>query len=81
MSSFLVLSGGLSPERDVSLRSGRRVAEALRLVVNAEVLEADVDAGLIQSLLNLQPDCGSVLRFRATPPPPPSVHLCPALGK
>ena len=57
MSSFLVLSGGLSPERDVSLRSGRRVAEALRLVVNAEVLEADVDAGLIQSLLNLQPDC------------------------
>jgi len=27
----LVLAGGLSPERDVSLRSGRRVAEALRL--------------------------------------------------
>ena len=26
----LVLAGGLSHERDVSLRSGRRVAEALR---------------------------------------------------
>ncbi len=28
--SFLVLSGGLSHERDVSLRSGRRVLDALR---------------------------------------------------
>jgi D-alanine-D-alanine ligase len=26
----VVLAGGLSPERDVSTRSGRRVAEALR---------------------------------------------------
>ena len=43
----LVLAGGLSAERDVSLRSGRRVAEALR---NArpdwQVLERDVEAAL-----------------------------------
>ncbi|HSN07248.1 MAG TPA: D-alanine--D-alanine ligase, partial [Candidatus Angelobacter sp.] len=38
----VVLAGGLSPERDVSLRSGRRVAEALRLT-GAEVEVRDVD--------------------------------------
>src|SRR4051812_13135401 len=42
----LVLAGGLSHERDVSLRSGRRVAEALR-VAGCAVLERDVDAGLL----------------------------------
>ena len=45
----LVLAGGLSVERDVSLRSGRRVAEALRSVgVEAEVV--DPDAGLLPRL-------------------------------
>jgi D-alanine-D-alanine ligase len=46
----LVLAGGLSVERDVSLRSGRRVAEALRSVgVDAEVL--DPDAGMLPRLI------------------------------
>jgi D-alanine-D-alanine ligase len=45
----LVLAGGLSVERDVSLRSGRRVAEALRSVgVEAEVF--DPDAALLSRL-------------------------------
>lgn len=45
----LVLSGGLSHERDVSLRSGRRVSEALR-TVGVEVEERDADARLIPAL-------------------------------
>lgn len=42
----LVLAGGLSHERDVSLRSGRRVAEALR-GSGLEVTLADADAHLL----------------------------------
>ncbi|MDD2858082.1 MAG: D-alanine--D-alanine ligase [Candidatus Nanopelagicales bacterium] len=57
MTSYLVLSGGLSPERDVSLRSGRRVAEALRTSSDAEVIEADVDSSLIDVLRRHRPDC------------------------
>ena len=54
----LVLSGGLSPERDVSLRSGRRVAEALRGAhPQWEVAEADVDAALLPRLREDRPDC------------------------
>jgi D-alanine-D-alanine ligase len=45
----LVLAGGLSHERDVSLRSGRRVADALR-GVGVEVDVRDVDAGLLPAL-------------------------------
>lgn len=45
----LVLAGGLSHERDVSLRSGRRVSEALR-AVGVDVEERDADAGLIPAL-------------------------------
>jgi D-alanine-D-alanine ligase len=52
----LVLAGGLSHERDVSLRSGRRVAEALR-DVGVEVEERDVDADLLPSLRAHRPDC------------------------
>ena len=45
----LVLAGGLSHERDVSLRSGRRVADALRgSGVDVEV--RDADAGLLDHL-------------------------------
>lgn len=45
----LILSGGLSHERDVSIRSGRRVAEALREEgIAAEV--RDVDSDLIPAL-------------------------------
>ena len=52
----LVLAGGLSHERDVSLRSGRRVAEALR-DVGLEVDERDVDASLLPWLREHTPDC------------------------
>jgi D-alanine-D-alanine ligase len=50
----LVLAGGLSHERDVSLRSGRRVTEALR-GVGVEVEQRDVDAGLVDRLRNDPP--------------------------
>jgi D-alanine-D-alanine ligase len=54
----LVLAGGLSAERDVSLRSGRRVAEALRTDrPDWEVREHDVDAGLLAGLRDHRPDC------------------------
>jgi D-alanine-D-alanine ligase len=52
----LVLAGGLSHERDVSLRSGRRVAEALR-DCGVLVDERDVDAGLLPVLRTDRPDC------------------------
>lgn len=53
----LVLAGGLSPERDVSLRSGRRVAEALRGArPDWQIDQADVDAGLLDTLTSLAPD-------------------------
>lgn len=52
-----VLAGGLSPERDVSLRSGRRVAEALKEAApDWEVVEWDVDAHLLRSLHDHRPD-------------------------
>jgi D-alanine-D-alanine ligase len=42
MSRYLVLAGGLSHERDVSLKSGRRVLDALRHVgVEADLRDAD----------------------------------------
>jgi D-alanine-D-alanine ligase len=54
----LVLSGGLSAERDVSLRSGRRVAESLRVQrPDWEVREHDVDASLLDRLRAHRPDC------------------------
>jgi D-alanine-D-alanine ligase len=52
----VVLAGGLSHERDVSLRSGRRVAEALR-ESGAEVDVRDVDADLLRVLREDRPDC------------------------
>ncbi len=52
----LVLAGGLSHERDVSLRSGRRVAEALR-DCGVEVEVRDVDAGLLTLLREDPPEC------------------------
>ncbi|MCF4120436.1 D-alanine--D-alanine ligase [Antribacter sp. KLBMP9083] len=51
----VVLAGGLSHERDVSLRSGRRVAEALRSV-GVEVVLHDVDADLLAFLRETRPD-------------------------
>ncbi|EIV91622.1 D-alanine--D-alanine ligase [Frankia sp. QA3] len=50
----LVLAGGISPEREVSLRSGRRLQEALvRIGVDAEVRDADAD--LIDALTDDAP--------------------------
>ena len=53
--TVLVLAGGLSHERDVSLRSGRRVVEALR-AAGVETHLADVDAGLLPALQADRPD-------------------------
>ena len=52
----VILAGGLSPERDVSLRSGRRVADALRQT-GAHVDVLDVDAALLASLAADRPVC------------------------
>lgn len=52
--SVLVLAGGLSHERDVSLRSGRRVAESLR-GAGLEVNVHDVDADLLPALAQVRP--------------------------
>jgi D-alanine-D-alanine ligase len=52
----LVLAGGLSHERDVSIRSGRRMAEALR-DVGVDVEERDVDAALLPALRAGRPEC------------------------
>jgi D-alanine-D-alanine ligase len=53
--SVVVLAGGLSAERDVSLRSGRRLAEALRLE-GEEVLLLDLDANLLPTLRSERPE-------------------------
>ncbi|MBD5784656.1 D-alanine--D-alanine ligase [Cellulosimicrobium terreum] len=50
-----ILAGGLSHERDVSLRSGRRVGESLR-AAGLEVVLHDVDADLIPFLSQTVPD-------------------------
>lgn len=50
-----ILAGGLSHERDVSLRSGRRVAESLR-AAGLEVSVHDVDADLLRFLDQHRPD-------------------------
>lgn len=51
----LVLAGGLSHEREVSLRSGRRVAEALR-EVGVDVEVGDADAALLSTVQTAAPD-------------------------
>lgn len=52
--TIIVISGGLSHERDVSLRSGRRVAQALR-DLGRDVVETDVNADLVR-LIQETPD-------------------------
>jgi len=52
----VVLAGGLSAEREVSLRSGRRVAEALA-EEGHEASVRDVDVGLLDWLRTNRPDC------------------------
>lgn len=51
----LVLAGGLSYEREVSLRSGRRVSEVLR-AAGVDVETRDTDASLVPSILADPPD-------------------------
>lgn len=51
----MVLAGGLSYERDVSLRSGRRVSDALRRA-GVETTIVDADANLLGALHDNQPD-------------------------
>jgi D-alanine-D-alanine ligase len=52
----VVLAGGLSHERDVSLRSGRRVAEAM-IDHGLDVTLRDVDAELMEWVRREKPDC------------------------
>ncbi|MCW0214111.1 MAG: D-alanine--D-alanine ligase [Pseudonocardia sp.] len=54
-----VLAGGLSHEREVSLRSGRRLAGALR-GAGLDVREWDADASLIERLRTDRPDAAVV---------------------
>ncbi|WP_248964644.1 D-alanine--D-alanine ligase family protein [Sphaerisporangium perillae] len=51
----LVLAGGLSYEREVSLRSGRRVSEVLR-AAGIDVETRDTDASLVPAVLADPPD-------------------------
>lgn len=55
--SVIVIAGGLSHERDVSLRSGRRVAQALR-DAGLDVVETDVSADLVSLIRR---DSGAVV--------------------
>ncbi len=50
--TVVVLAGGLSHERDVSLQSGRRISAALRSR-GIEVVESDVDSSLVGRLAEL----------------------------
>jgi len=54
-----VLAGGLSHEREVSLRSGRRLAAALR-DAGLDVREWDMDASLIERLRTDPPDAVAI---------------------
>ncbi|WP_374271455.1 D-alanine--D-alanine ligase [Actinoplanes sp. M2I2] len=61
----MVLAGGLSYERDVSLRSGRRVLDALRAAgLSAEMRDADVS--LLPSLQEDPPDAVVIALHGAT---------------
>ncbi|MDQ1538999.1 MAG: D-alanine-D-alanine ligase [Actinomycetota bacterium] len=55
MRNVMVLAGGLSHERDVSLRSGRRVADALTRS-GSESYVRDVDSALLETIKNSRPE-------------------------
>ena len=52
---IVVLAGGISHERDISLKSGRRVADAL-IEKGAEVLMREPDRDLLENLKKDKPD-------------------------
>jgi D-alanine-D-alanine ligase len=52
---ILVLAGGLSPEREVSLRSGHRLCDALR-ENGLDALTVDADSALIPAIIADPPD-------------------------
>ncbi|MDO4259927.1 MAG: D-alanine--D-alanine ligase [Actinomycetaceae bacterium] len=52
---ILIIAGGLTHERDVSVRSGRRVANALNHVGH-EVRLADLDKNLVSTITEFAPD-------------------------
>ena len=51
----IVVSGGLSFEREISLKSGHLVADALQ-DAGLDVLTVDVDGGLLETLTSLGSD-------------------------
>ncbi|RNE66946.1 D-alanine--D-alanine ligase family protein [Cryobacterium tepidiphilum] len=53
--NIVILAGGISHERDVSLRSGRRAADALA-GLGHRVTILDADAALLPTLASLKPD-------------------------
>ena len=55
MRHVMILAGGLSHERDVSLRSGRRVADALNRA-GCETHVRDVVSSLLEVLVTTRPD-------------------------
>jgi len=61
----LILAGGLSYEREVSLRSGRRVLDALR-AVGVEAVIRDADVTLLPSLAADRPDAVIIALHGAT---------------
>jgi D-alanine-D-alanine ligase len=61
----LILAGGLSYEREVSLRSGRRVLDALR-AVGVEAAIRDADVTLLPSLAADRPDAVIIALHGAT---------------
>lgn len=54
LNRVLVLAGGMSPEHEVSLRSGRRVVESLRRL-GVEAQTADADSALLDTLASDPP--------------------------
>jgi D-alanine-D-alanine ligase len=62
---ILVLAGGLSYEREVSLRSGRRVLDALR-AVGIEAVQRDADVTLLPALAAERPDAVIIALHGAT---------------
>ena len=61
----LVLAGGLSYEREVSLRSGRRVLDALR-AVGIDAMVKDADVSLLPALDTDRPDAVIIALHGAT---------------